>query len=62
METLQSLGSTFERDAKEKEDALIARLDAYLADAVAPARFLKGPSRERGRRASASDAFLPGRR
>ena len=59
VETLQSLGSTFERDAKEKEDALIARLDAYLADAVAPARFLKEVSRERGRRASASDAFLP---
>jgi len=59
VETLQSLGSTFERDAKENEDALIARLDAYLADAVAPARFLKEVSRERGRRTSASDAFLP---
>jgi hypothetical protein len=42
-----------------KEDALIARMDAYLAGACAPLSFLKEVSRERGRRRRPSDDGLP---
>ena len=44
---------------KNFEDALIARIDAYLAGACAPLSFLKEVRRERGRRRRPSDDFLP---